>query len=467
MIPSKRNFSKIIIRFLYYSIIVALVLSPKHSSVSIASPIPKNIIIMIGDGMGYNQSLVGSYYRFGKAGGQVYNDFPFRFADTTYSIEGWGYDPVLAWSDFNYVKTNYTDSAAAATAMATGIKTYNAGIGVDNNGHPVGNVFEAAEAIGKSTGVVTTVEFSHATPAGFVAHNISRDNYEQIANEMIYASNTDVIMGTGNPWFNNNGQPKVNPNIYKYVGGQTTWDALVAGTISPDVDSDGMPEPATLIQSRSEFQSLMTGSTPERVIGVAQVFSSLQQARSGDTMADPYIVPLNTNVPTLAEMSLAAINVLDNNPNGFALMVEGGAIDWAAHLNQPGRMIEEQVDFDQAVEAVVNWVETNSDWVESLLIVTGDHETGYLWGPGSNPAWQPLVNNGTGVLPGMQFNSTNHTNSLIAIYAKGEGVHWLESMTTGVDPIRGEYVDNTSIARLIFKDLSCCSIFLPMVVFPP
>ena len=88
-------------------------------------------------------------------------------------------------------------------------------------------------------------------------------------------------------------------------------------------------------------------------------------------------------MPTLTEMSLAALNVLDNDPDGLYLMIEGGAVDWAAHANQSGRMIEEAIEFERAVEAVLDWVQTNSNWGETLLIVTGDHETGYLTGPDS------------------------------------------------------------------------------------
>ena len=139
---------------------VALLLVSGGVGATVAKqPVTKNVIVMIGDGMGYNQTLAGSYYRFGAAGMQGYTGFPFQFAESTYSTQGWGYAPALAWGDFGYVKTHYTDSAAAATAMATGVKTYDAGIGVDTKGTPVGNVDERAEKIGKSTGVVTTVTF--------------------------------------------------------------------------------------------------------------------------------------------------------------------------------------------------------------------------------------------------------------------------------------------------------------------
>ncbi|MBU0509089.1 alkaline phosphatase, partial [bacterium] len=168
----------------------------------------------------------------------------------------------------------------------------------------------------------------------------------------------------------------------------------------------------------------------------------------------------NNCVPTLAEMSRAALNVLrhaDDMNNGIFLMIEGGAVDWANHANQMGRMIEEMNDFNAAVGAVIAWIESNSDWQETLLIVTGDHETGYLWGPGSgSPAtWNPLIDNGPGALPGFRYYSNTHTNSLIPLFAKGVGSPWLIEFATGSDPVRGAYLDNTDIARVVFGYYDC------------
>ncbi len=234
------------------------------------------------------------------------------------------------------------------------------------------------------------------------------------------------------------------------MGDQVTWDALVAGTAGGDADGDGVADPWTLIQTRAEFQALMSGPTPKRVLGTAQVYQTLQQGRSGDAMADPYVVPRTETVPTLTEMTVAALNVLDNDPDGLYLMVEGGAVDWANHSNQPGRMIEEALEFERAVEAVVDWVQKNSNWGETLLIVTGDHETGYLWGPGSNPDWMPIVNNGVGNLPGMQYNSPNHTNSLMILSAKGDAARMFHRYADQYDPVRGWYLDNAELAELVF-----------------
>jgi alkaline phosphatase len=116
-------------------------------------------------------------------------------------------------------------------------------------------------------------------------------------------------------------------------------------------------------------------------------------------------------------------------------------------------MIEESIDFERAVEAVVDWVQKNSNWGETLLIVTGDHETGYLWGPGSNPGWIPVVNNGAGNLPGMQWNSPNHTNSLMILSAKGDAARLFRPYADLYDPVRGAYIDNTDVAKVVFYTL--------------
>lgn len=412
---------------------------------------PKNIIIMISDGCGYNQIDTTSFYQYGKTGKQVYEKFPIKLGMSTYSVFG-SYDINKAWTDFSYVNNLPTDSAAASTAMSTGIKTYDAGIGVDIDGKPIKNILETVEELGKSTGVVTTVEFSHATPAGFVAHNANRNNYEEIAKEMILFSKIDVIMGAGNPWYNDNGQKLSAAQLYEYVGGEATWDGLLNGSLNTsDADGDGISDKWTLIQTREEFKKLSKGKTPKRLIGVPQVATTLQQARSGDDKANPYVVPQNTDVPNLSEMTSGALNVLDNNKKGFFLMIEGGAIDWAGHADQSGRLIEEEIDFNKSVESVVNWINKSSSWKETLLIVTSDHETGYLAGPGSNPTWQEVVNNGKGNMPGFVWNSTSHTNNLVPIFAKGVGVNILASYANQTDLRRGRYIDNTEIAKTVFK----------------
>jgi len=408
----------------------------------------KNVIVMISDGCGDNQIRATDLY-WGTS--QAYESFPVRvhmcnYSWTTLQGDPTGYDAAQAWTDFNYMLLRPTDSASAATAMSTGVKNRDNELDVDPiDRHRLFTVTERAKQLGKSTGVITTVPWSHATPAGFCAHNVSRNNYAQIAVEMLDSCNLDVIMGAGHPDYDDN-HHLTSVHNYNYVGGQDKWNQLVNGTT---------PLGWTLIQTRAEFQALQTGPTPARVCGTFQCATTSQEVRTPAEAANspvaPYTVPFN-DVPSLAEMSRGAINVLDENPNGFFLMIEGGAIDWTGHANQQGRLIEEETDFNQAVDAVIAWVEANSNWNETLLIVTGDHECGYLWGPGSGaPAtFNAPVDHGPGNLPGLWYYSGNHSNQVIPFFAKGEGSQWFSQYATHTDPVRGSYVDNTDVAHVVF-----------------
>jgi alkaline phosphatase len=429
---------------------------------------PRNIIVMIGDGRGFNHVTAADLYATGMPGTAVYEGFPVQLAMATYSLTAQKYDPARAWETFDWVKTGPTDSAAAATALATGRKTYNGAIGVvpvdpadPATAEPVENMLERAEARGKSSGVVTSVQLSHATPAGFVAHNKARGDYAAISRQMLEDSRCDVIMGCGHPLYDDAGQPRADDlsddGPYQFVGGREEWARVCAGKAGGDADGDGIADPWKLVERRRAFQRLATGPAPKRVLGVVRCAGTLQQSRPGDAAADAFAVPLNERVPTLAEMSRAALNVLGQDPDGFVLMIEGGAIDWAAHGNQLGREIEEAMGFADAAQAVVAWVEAHGGWSENLVIVTSDHETGYLTGPGSGPRegeaplWAPLVSNGIGRMPGAEWHATGHTNSLVPLAAKGAGSELLVARAAGTDPVRGPYADNTDVAGVVFE----------------
>jgi alkaline phosphatase len=429
-------------------------------------PLARNVILLLDDGGGYNQHEAGSLYDTGERAGEAYQEFPFQSAMSTYSYGPYwttacpattvGYDPARAWSEWDYVSYDPTDSAASATAMATGVKTYNRAVGVDCNRTPLVNITQSFESRGKSTGVVTSSVMSSATPAAFVAHNPGRYNEPAIAKEMVESSATDVIMGVGHPNFDEQGNPRLTPD-YKFIG-KTVWNGLVAGTAGGDANGDGTPDKFALVQTPDEFRGLMTGETPNRVFGMAQVYRNLQAERAGDPMADPYVVPFMQTVPTLSEMTLGALNVLDENPRGFFLMSEGGGTDFAAAPHQAGRMVEEEISFSQTVDSVLRWVDENSNWGETLVIVVSDHETGYLTGPGSGPTadgpvWTPLTDNGQGVVPGLQFNLDTHSNSLVPVYAKGDAGRFLRTMVDGTDPVRGHYIDNPDIHQLLMDTL--------------
>jgi alkaline phosphatase len=247
-------------------------------------------------------------------------------------------------------------------------------------------------------------------------------------------------MGAGNPNYDNSGNFQLTPKDAKYVGGATTWSALNAGTLNE----------YKLIQDKAAFEALANTANPSvtKVVGTVDAFETTQQSRSGDPKAAPGVVPFNTNVPSLATMSKGALNVLNLDSDGFFLMIEGGAIDWANHANQLGRMIEEQMDFNASVQAVVDWVNANSSWKDTLLIVTADHECGDLWGPTAG-VFNDIVDNGPGNLPGAHFNSGDHTNQLVPVYAIGAGAELLAGYADLYDPVRGLYVDNTEIFRVM------------------
>lgn len=410
---------------------------------------PKQVILLISDGMGFLHMKAADWYEAGPEGKAVYQDFPVQMAMATF-MAGGNYEPEKAWADPDYIKENPTDSAAAVTAMATGVKTYKGAVNYSLEKEPLYLITEEAEERGKATGVVSSVPLSHATPAGFVAHHASRNNYAEIAREMFCQSPVDVIMGCGHPWYNGDGKPLEKASTFKYVGGEETWAALKEGTLEvADADGDGKADPWTFLEKRKDVQALAkTENTSKRVLAIPEVAQTLQQKRSGDDKAVPYAVPLTQTVPTLEEMTRAALNVLDNDPDGFFLMVEGGAVDWASHENQLGRAIEEQIDFNRAVDAVVEWVEKNSSWEETLVIVTADHECGYL--ANSEGIAREPEPSAQGILPAMTWQGNYHTNSLVPFYAKGPGSAIFATQAAGTDPMRGDYLDNTLLAKALF-----------------
>lgn len=422
---------------------------------------PKHVIVMIADGCGFNHVAATSLFEHGKTGTQPYEAFPVKLAMSTYG-EGHEYVPALAWQYFNYVSNavGSVDSAAAATAMSTGVKTYDAAIGVDLDHRPLRHAIEVAEAQGMATGVVTSVEISHATPAAFVAHHRNRDSYDAIARQMIYDSRLEVIMGCGHPLFDVDGEPIARPRQFRYVGGTKAWEDLRDGRATgADADGDGTSDEWSVVFTRDEFRSLTSGSTPGRVLGIAKKATTLQQDRRRDPNAAPFVVPYNGDVPTLAEMAQAALNVLDEDPEGFFLMIEGGAVDWAGHDNQTGRMIEEMTEFNKAVQAVLEWVGKHSNWRQTLLVVTADHDTGYLTGPGSGPSeqepkWTGPVGRGPGQVPDVEWHSGDHTNSLVPFYAQGRDAHLFDRAASKRDPVRDRYLDNTDLGKILHTVLT-------------
>ena len=325
---------------------------------------PKNIIYMIGDGMGYGHMALTNLYETGQSKYLVDGNFgdknlKEKDGETVQSYEefnrlsmasfpmGGSYDPEQAWGSHEYVmQGKITDSAAAGTAMATGVKTNNGILGMSHYGMKEENLSERAKKQGKAAGVVTSVAYSEATPAAWAAHNMDRDKLQDITKEML-DGDLDLVMAAGHPFYNNDHDKLDTPDysfIYeedyaKLSGGQTEWNYF---------------------ETNDDFKKMADGEVKpgEKYWGIAQVGSTLQNSRSGEAVA-PYSDELN-DVVDLPTMTTGALNALGQDEDGFSVMIEGGAIDWAGHGNNPVRDIEETQDFNKAVDAAIDWVEKNS-----------------------------------------------------------------------------------------------------------
>ncbi len=516
----KRHF-RLIAVFTASFLVLSCTNTPDPSQQASKQTTPKNIILMISDGIGFNGWLATDYYQ-GMAGQQPYQvtrpdgTVPLVFglahgalnlvdangqilprghdiADIAGAVEQ-GYNPNTRWlrfentmlNDFAPVAqsyTSYTDSAAAGTALLSGRKTSVGRINMDWSGaQSFETIAQMAMEKGLAAGAVSSVMASHATPAAVIAHNQSRNNYADIFNEMV-SSDLNVIMGAGHPLYTSSGEAnqKDDDKDYKYVGGETTFAAL---------NSAAGHNGFAFIDSRADFEALARGNNiPERVVGIARSASTLQAAREGLGDADtPSGMAYNPEVPDLATMSLGALNVLEQDEHGFFVMIEGGAIDWMGHRNNMPRFIEEQIDFNKAVDAVISWVEQNSSWDETLLIITSDHECGGIWGEGTwtnsvggavatdrsdealaaarfNPAedvfneFLPVQDRGEGNIPGFQFASRFHTNELVPLWVIGKGgERFAEFTRTDLKAAKlwgdsygwnGNYVDITAVFQVM------------------
>ena len=253
----------------------------------------------------------------------------------------------------------YTDSAAAATAISTGVKTLNGYIGLDSKEEKLETICEYAQSLNMETGLVARQVVSHATPAGMVAHNSSRSNYQQILREMINA-NVNVMFGGGSQYYQS---PKVQKavveNGYKYISSE---DEL--NTLSKEDD---------------------------KVLGMF-AYDNIGSAEK---------------TPSLMNMTSKALDMLDND-KGFFLMVEGSNIDSYEHNQNMEQVLGQMQGFDQTVDYVLRWAQEHPG---TLVIVTADHETGGVTLP-DNPKPEDINDS--------CFTSDGkHTNADVWLFASG------------------------------------------------
>ena len=306
---------------------------------------PKNVILFIGDGMGSGHVEATSLY-LGRP--LIFESFPYSTTMTTNSTQG------------------VTDSAAAATAMATGRRVNNGVISmaIPGTGEELTSTLDLWQAAGNRAGLVTTSSIDDASPAAFAAHEPTRENRTEIASDYFEQSRPNVLMGGAGD-------------------GVTETLAEAAGY--------------TVVGDTTELLALDVGAVTHL---------------SGQ-FGEGHMPPINHGrepLPTLAQMTETALHLLEDGPNGFFLMVEQEGTDTYSHGNDLELMVDAATEMEAAVEVALEWAGTEGD---TMIIVTADHETGGL---------VVEQDNGPGELPDVRWTAgSRHTASPVPLYASGPG----------------------------------------------
>lgn len=291
---------------------------------------PKNIIYFIGDGMGPSHVSASRYFHR-----EQRPDQPFIFDEFKTGL-------ATTYPDDN--RTIVTDSAASATALATGIKTYNGAIGVDSNKQALKTLFEYAKEKGKQTGLAVTSQVTHATPGSFYAHQPHRKEYAEIANWLVDNKTTnkpivDVILGGG------------------------TRDLIR--------------------EDRNIAQELKTKGY-QYITDINQV-TQIKSPALGLFHPVGFPKAIDSDELRLSKMTQGALTALSPAENGFVLLVEGSQIDWCAHENEIACLLAEMHDFENAINVAFEFAKNRDD---TLIVITADHETGGLSiGANKDYAW--------------------------------------------------------------------------------
>jgi alkaline phosphatase len=321
-------------------------LFPSRGDAQQASGGARNVILVVGDGLGpahrdaIQLATVGPYERL------AMDSLPYAGMAGTNSVES--DDP----------PTFVTDSAAAATSLASGIKTFNGAIGVDPDGRTVPTVLERARTAGKATGVVTTSQVTDATPAAFGAHVEDRDEQAEIARQFVEESRPDVILGGGEDWWYPEGDEGAFPDK------QSGDDEEVSQSNRGNLVERARQEGYEYVTSAGELSS----ASGPRILGLFANEEMFQQASEGDGDEYDPVVPL-------PEMTSKALDTLSADPDGFFLLVEEEGVDEMSHYNNAERMLQAGEQMDRTVALLEDFAEGSGD---TLLITTGDHECGGL-----------------------------------------------------------------------------------------
>lgn len=332
---------------------------------------PKNVIVLIGDGMGPSHVAAARILSVGKSGRLAMDSMPVTGFVTTYSAN-----------------SLITDSAAAATALATGVKANNHVVGLSPDGQILKTILEAASEIGKSTGLVTTCPITDATPAGFGSHVKDRSEQPEIAQQLL-ANQIDVLMGGGKQNF-----------------------------IPQSVDGSARVDTCDLLKDAA--------SKGYDVVGTYEDLKAAHGSKILGLFAPSYLTTIAPE-PPLSVMASKAIDTLSKNKKGFFLMVEGGQIDICSHGNNFDGMVAQAVEFDHAVAKALEFAKKDGN---TLVIVTADHETGGL---------TLLLDDNGNIKP--NWSTTGHSGTVVPLYAFGPDSKNFAGL-----------MDNTYIPKTIAKE---------------
>lgn len=364
---------------------------------------PANVIVMIGDGMGFEHVRAASFFAHGKDGALVMQSLPHHAKVVTCSAY-----TVPTNSDPAKVTPKVTDSAAAGTAIATGHKVYNGVISaaLPGDGSPLPTVLEASAAAGKKTGLVTSSYLTDATPSVFGAHVKARAMGKEIATAYLEKSRPNLMLG--------------GPDKSKHV---------------PLTKEGGEKAGYKVVTDRAGLLGLVA-EPPEHILGVFG---------DGGPMCYEFDHATTTHkdydrIPHLSEMTKAALDILSRSEKGFFLMVEGACIDKASHGNHLERAVYETVEFDKAVRTVVEWASKRED---TLVLVTADHETGGL---------KVVEGKAAGTMPAVSWSSRGHSAADVPLWGVGPGS----------EKIAGT-LDNTDVFRLASGTFEAPTKYVPPV----
>jgi len=426
----------------------------------------KHVILFIGDGMQLEHEVAASRYLYGMNHALSFHKLPYEANVSTWDVTTYNsfaailgvpaYDPQSitpsvgydAWRGGAYpyplqklgIDDDYflnprfaTDSASAATAWATGYKTDEGNLAWLPGDPANGSLKTIAEILrekkGFAIGVVSTVPFTHATPAAHVSHNVSRNNYLQIADEIIKEIQPEVVIGGGHPdWA---GTSYMSKELYDSVkNGDISEYVFVERQADADGATNLLAAAQTAAQQGKKLFGLFGGTG-----------GNFESPVPYDLPGTPLVLRATRENPLLSDATLAALKVLSQDQDGFFVMVEQGDIDWANHANDYARMIGTTWDLHQAVQAAIDFVNQPGDgvdWQNTLLIVTSDHSNSYMRLNDKkklDAGDLPLQVSGGLCPPGyggtcpnypeeqVTYGSTSHTNELIRLYATGAGMN--------------------------------------------